>query len=922
MRKHFLFFCILIFTGSAFSQGLLDSCFTSTAPGTSFTNSADLGSLNADLLDFNGTNWTGGFPGANITLPPPNNNMCRAIWIGSATTWTTGGEGFALRLDAPLVMGTSYSFTFMYVSHGTGSTGTFAPSFQTNTAPNLAGAFNVGNLPAVGGAWTTNTFTFTATAAQNGDDWIIIHNGPSGSSGMFLSFCPGCAIPATCSVDLGNDSTLCTGDSLTLYATFNGANYLWSDNSTLDTLTVFNTGIYWAEISVNGCIARDSINVTFNTPAVFSLANDTAICPLTTLTLDPQIAAASYLWQDNSTNPTFTASGPGLYWVEIDDGICPSRDSITITLNPPPQTNLGNDTTICLGDTILLDVSYPASNYLWSDNSTGPTLQVFSAGTYWGEASHACGVSRDTIVIATDVVPTIDLGADTTICKGDILILDATAPNVNYFWHDLSQNPTFNVTNTGLHQVLLNHQCGIFVDSIFVTIDSIPQIDLGPDVSACEGDVFTLDASVPGNPTYLWHDGSANPVFSVSNSGVYSVTVSDYCGSDQDTVTFTYNSYPNIDLGPDTVICLGREYRLDAFTQGATYLWQDGSTLPSFTATTGGLFHVTVTNGVCPDSDSVIILADSLPPVALGPDRFLCDGEIVNLDATVPGEASYIWQDSSRFAQYPVQESGIYFVDVRNRCGRVRDSVVIQASITPVADIGRSELICGNGDDQVVRDVTIPADDATYLWNDGSTSPVKIIRETGSYIVTIETGCGVDTDSVWLGFSLYPLAEIGSDTTLCVEDFPIVLSAEEERQGEYTWQDGSSEKSYTVFEPGFYTLQVANNCGVASDSMLVTSRDCRCNVFVPTGFTPDFDAVNDLMEIGYQCAFQSFSLRIYNRWGQEVFATNNPDTPWDGFTKGKAAPEGVYVWVLQYEYLARGWSIPNTETGTVTIIRY
>ncbi|MDX2249587.1 MAG: gliding motility-associated C-terminal domain-containing protein [Bacteroidia bacterium] len=920
MRNITLLICILCLSLPAWGQALVDSCFSTGTPGTTFANTAALGSIDGDLLSFNGTSWTGGFATANITLPPPNNNNCRAIWIGSGTLWTTGGEGFALKLTSPLLTGVSYSFSFTYVSHGTGSNGSFAPSFQTNTAPNLAGAFNVGNLPAVGNAWTSNTITFTASAAQNGDDWLVIHTGPTGSSGMFLSFCPGCAIPASCSVNLGPDTVLCAGGSLLLDATYPGANYLWSDNSTSNTLSVNSTGTFWAQINVNGCIVRDSINVTFNPAPVVNLGNDTAICTGTSLLLNPQVSGATYLWQNNSTGATFSANAAGLYWVEVDNGVCTARDSITLSLDPLPQVNLGNDTTICSGDVIVLDATFPNSNYEWSNSSFGPTLAVSTAGLYWVQTLHKCGIARDSIQVSTTSVPTINLGRDTTICQGNNLLLNATAPGVTYLWQNLSTSPTFNVTTAGLYSVTLNHLCGTFSDSIRVVVDSIPRTELGANRQACEGDVILLNASAPGNTTYLWQDNSTNPFYTITTGGLYSVILSGRCGSSRDSVNVTYFTYPTVDLGADTVLCKGTNLQLSAFYPGATYLWQNNSTASSFVANGPGIYSVIVTNGVCPASDNITITGDSIPPLNLGPDRFLCDGETAVLDATVPGNVTYVWQDSTRFSTYPIQRSGTYYVDVRNQCGRIRDSVVVRTSITPVVNLGISEVICSEGNGFTVRDVSISAPDAIYLWSDGSTDPVKVIEQTGVYRVRIETGCGVDEDSIWVGFSVYPKAEIGNDTILCEEDFPIVLRAEE-RPGDYRWQDGSGGTSYTVSEPGLYALEVTNNCGTDRDSMIIEMRSCRCNVFVPTGFTPNGDGVNELMTVGYQCGFEVYSLHIYNRWGQEVFVSSNPDEAWDGRTGGRSNPEGVYIWVLRYQYAARGWSIPNTETGTITIVR-
>lgn len=192
---------------------------------------------------------------------------------------------------------------------------------------------------------------------------------------------------------------------------------------------------------------------------IFSLGNDTTVCfnAGETVLLNPEVSNVhSYQWQDGSTIPIYEVTRPGTYWLEVisDFGNCPVRDSITVNTHPKPLVNLGNDTTICTGKTLLLQAKNAGSSYLWQDGSSDSSFVVSQPGWYRVTVTNTFGcTASDSLRVYYLTPPTIDLGIDTIICEETELLLDAFLPGVTYRWYDGSTDATFNVTKAGIYWV-------------------------------------------------------------------------------------------------------------------------------------------------------------------------------------------------------------------------------------------------------------------------------------------------------------------------------------------------------------------------------------------------------------------------------------------------------------------------------------
>ena len=297
-------------------------------------------------------------------------------------------------------------------------------------------------------------------------------------------------------------------------------------------------------------------------------------------------------------------------------------DNLSITWDSIGMINLGEDTTLCQGQSLVLDAFLPNSTYLWQDGSSTSSLSVSSPGTYWVNVYGQCHFYTDTIVVNYTSPIIIDLGEDTTLCQGQFLTLNAFSPNAQYLWQDSSSNSTFVVSSPGVYWVNVTNGCNSLSDTISINYDSSLTVELGKDTTLCSGQSIMLDATSI-NAQYLWQDGSSKPTFTVDKEGVYWVNVSDSCNFFSDTIVVLFHPRIIYDLGENIALCKDEFTVLNAISvSDATYLWQDGTTSPTLEVYKEGLYSVTVSNSCEKVSDSILVYSKSCDCYVYFPDAF------------------------------------------------------------------------------------------------------------------------------------------------------------------------------------------------------------------------------------------------------------------------------------------------------------
>ncbi|MEM9884981.1 MAG: gliding motility-associated C-terminal domain-containing protein [Bacteroidota bacterium] len=413
----------------------------------------------------------------------------------------------------------------------------------------------------------------------------------------------------------------------------------------------------------------------------------------------------------------------------------------------------------------------------------------------------------------------IDLGEDIAICPGNGVTLDATLDaqisnfQASYLWSTGATTPTINVSAAGDYGVTVTLGCATGSDEISLIVDSEdsgPYVNLGPDRTLCTGERIELDAT-NFEAEYLWSTGSSSPIISVSQAGIYEVSVTDDCGTTVASVEIMYADPPMIDLGTDQAICPGESFTLDATSENATYLWQDGSTDPTFEVTQSGIYAVSVTTLCGTITDEMQVNYTPALQLDLGTDQQLCEGQNMTLNAS-NADATYLWQDGSSNATFEVTESGIYEVTVTNGCESISDQVEISFGSEINLDLGEDQALCEG------ERVLLDANNSDVVWQDGSTNPIFEVTEAGIYWAEISSDCGVARDSVIVTFTELPSVDLGADQQICgLQSVELSVSGDVE----VVWQDGSTDKTFTVMESGTYSVNVSNSCGTVSDEIQI-----------------------------------------------------------------------------------------------------
>ncbi len=326
--------------------------------------------------------------------------------------------------------------------------------------------------------WSTGatTSSITITPAADLDYWVTVTdalNACNNTDSILVTV----ATPPL--VNLGADPVFCQGDSVTIDAGNPGLTYLWSTAATGQMITTSSSGAYFVDVTdASGCIGSDTLIVTVNVN-MLNLGSDTTVCNGSSLTLDAG-TGTNYLWSTSDVTQTINVTTPGTYSVNSTDlNSCLENDTINVMFIGP-LADLGTDTTLCTGSTLLLDAGI-ADTYLWNTTDVTQTIMISTANTYSvtvTDTVSGCS-STDDIVVAIANVPVA--GFTSTPTSLTVNFTNTSVDATSYIWDfgdgsgiSTMMDPSYIYGMSGTYVVILivNGPCGSDTTQLTVTVDN------------------------------------------------------------------------------------------------------------------------------------------------------------------------------------------------------------------------------------------------------------------------------------------------------------------------------------------------------------------------------------------------------------------------------------------------------------------
>lgn len=388
---------------------------------------------------------------------------------------------------------------------------------------------------------------------------------------------------------------------------------------------------------------------------------------------------------------------------------------------------------------------------------------------------------------------------------------------------------------------------------------------------------------------------------------------------------FNENPTPVITPLSSVNFCEGDSVVLDAGSGYASYSWTPtNETTRTITVKSTGDFLVTTTT-VCGTKTSLkaTTSVNPAPNVKITGKNSICIGDVDTLTAT--GAKTYSWNTGSLFDTTIVAPTvaTLYKVTGTDSIGCVNsDSINVTLNTIPVANAGNDQTICAN--ESIILTGTGGTD---LLWSTGAkTNSISVTpTDTTTYIYHALNGGCEDVDSITVFVVAAPIVTLTPESGFTMmQGGEAILTAT--GGGNYLWSPSVGLSCTTCPNPTAKPSESTEYCVTVTNIDKCTTTKCipikvDCGeLFVPTGFSPNGDNNNDVLEVKINpgCV-DSYDFSIFDRWGEKVFQSANATETWDGKYNGTELDNAVFVYYLKIKL--KDSTQPITKKGNISIIR-
>jgi gliding motility-associated-like protein len=806
---------------------------------------------------FNNYVWTPGGPGQSIFVNSPgvyavavtNAEGCTGVGqftltqAPSPTIGIFGGDQICP--NTPLTLSAEFGYSNIIWSNGT--TG-------PTTDITMPGVYTVSGTD-VNGCTGTGTITVTSLSAPQpiitGDlvlcpgeqsvlsvapiylayQWSNGQFGPSsitvtqpGTYSITATTMDGCTVTSTQTVTsatapipfISGDLSVCPGQNAVLSVQTGFSSYQWSEGTSGPLAVVPGPGTYTVTVTNSaGCSGTDVVTVSAAPVPAPIISGPSQLCPGASASLNAGPGYSSYAWSTSSNAQQININAPGNYIVTVTnaDG-CPGTTTLTVTAAPVPNPTISGNLAYCAGTSTTLNAGPGFSTYAWTGGGSGQTLTVNTPGTYAVTVTNSNGCSNSASVAVTSTPnPVPALTGPANICPGNSATLGVSGTFNTYNWSTGANTPTINTAAAGTYTVTVTNAAGCSGSgsrSVQLFTPPSPQIS-GP-AQFCFGATATLNAGA-GYTNYQWSSaGGSDSTLVVSNSGNYTVTVTDGNGC-TGTDTLQITELPEVipSVTGDNDLCAGQSSATLTATAGyVSYQWSNMQSGQQISVATGGTYTVTVTDGNgCNGVASAVVTANTPPTVAISGALQYCQGASTALSAGA-GFQTYAWSTSAASSGITVNAPGNYAVTVTDNNGcTAQNSVTVVENPNPTPVISGLTQICTGG--QTV--LSAPAGFSNYAWSNSTSNSSVTVNTPGAYTVTVTDANGCSGTANVTVTQVPQLQPAITGTLYYCAGGNTVLDAGV-GYATYNWSNSGSGQQLTVSAPGSYTVSVtdANGC--------------------------------------------------------------------------------------------------------------